>query len=115
MKKEVIIVPKDKCPLDVLAEMGEQIRTSWIFIHENAFHHLRRSEGAHSSAIDRKNANRIAVIYWEATKEHPKTEVSCEIPVPKGWGKITHIDAEDICFGMSFDDPENIYFLKMEE
>ena len=30
MKKEVIIVPEDKCPLDVLAEMGERTANAWI-------------------------------------------------------------------------------------
>ena len=35
MKKEEIIVPKDKCPLDVLSEMGERTKNAWIFLHYN--------------------------------------------------------------------------------
>lgn len=115
MKKEVILVPKDKCPLDVLKEMGERIRNSWIFLHENAYQHLLKSEGASYSIENHMNMNRGALITWEATEKYPETLVWIEVPVPKGWGKITHIDADDISFGMARIDPEDIYFLKMDE
>lgn len=115
MKKEVILVPKDKCPLDVLAEMGERIRKSWIFLHENAYQHLLKSEGASHSTENSMNANQETLITWDATKDYPKTVVFCEVPSPKGWGKITHIEAEDISFGLSPHDPEDIYFFKMDE
>lgn len=43
MKKEVILVPKDKCPLDVLAEMGERTKNAWIFLHQNATEKLKKT------------------------------------------------------------------------
>lgn len=115
MKKEVILVPKDKCPMDVLAEMGERIRNSWIFLHENAYEHLLKSKGVRHSTTNSMNANQTTLIKWAATKEYPETVVFCEVPSPKGWGKITSIDAEDIAFGLSTHDPEDIFFLKMAE
>ena len=115
MKKEVILVPKDKCPLDVLAEMGNYIRNSWIFIHENAYQKLLKSEGARFSDCNRMNAAQITLIVFEATENYPKTSVFCEKPDAEGWGKITHIEAEDISYGFSPNDPEDIFFLRMEE
>ena len=115
MKKEVILVPKDKCPLNVLAEMGESIRKSWIFIHENAYNHLLQSEGADASAEQCVNSKKIACIVWEATEEYPKTVVFCEVPDSNGWGKITAIDADDIAYSSYPRDPEDLFFLKMAE
>lgn len=45
MKKKVTLVPKDKCPLDVLAEMKERTANAWIFLHHNAVEKLQRSDG----------------------------------------------------------------------
>lgn len=113
MKKEVILVPKDKCPLEILAEMGERIKNSWIFLHENAYKHLLKSEGIHYSTDTCMNANQSTWMHWPATKEDSKKVVFCDVPQPKGWGKITSIFAENICFERSPLDPENIFFLKM--
>lgn len=115
MKKEVILVPKDKCPLDVLAEMGERIRNSWIFLHENAYQHLLKSKGASHFTENSMNANQETLITFDATKDYPETVMSCEIPPTKGWGKITYIEADDISFEFSPNDPQDIYFLKMDK
>ena len=111
-----ILVPKDMCPLNKLAEMGESIRKSWIFLHQNAYDRLVKSEGAKPSGGDSVNRNKTTCIIWEATKEYPKTVVFCEVPEAQGWGKITGIEAEDISYSMICPiDPEDIFFLKMAE
>lgn len=115
MKKEVTIVPKDKCPLDVLAEMGERISHSWIFLHENAYQHLINSEGASHFTCIPKIPVQKACITWEATKDYPQTIVFCEVPPPNGWGEIVSLSAEDISFKHPEPDPEEIFFLKMSE
>lgn len=115
MKKEVIFVPNDKCPINVLAEMGERIRNSWIFLHENAYEHLLKSKGVNHSTGNTMNANQETLFKWEATDDFPETVVFCEVPDCKGWGKINSIDAENICYSLSPPDPENIYFLKMDK
>ena len=65
MKKEVILVPQDKCPLDVLAEMGECTRNSWIFLHDNVVDKL------HSTA-DESHIHEDDYVYlcWHATKDY---------------------------------------------
>ena len=111
MKKEVILVPKDKCPLDVLAEMGERIKNSWIFLHENAYEKLKST----CDTQEKFNLNSYHSLSWNATDNYPETVMFCEVPSPKGWAKITSIKAEDIAFGLSTHNPEDIFFLKMEE
>ena len=34
MLKEITYVPQDKCPLDVLAEMGAETSDAWIYLHK---------------------------------------------------------------------------------
>lgn len=113
MKKEVILVPKDKCPLDVLAEMGERIRNSWIFLHENAYQKLSKISDQHSTTNSMNDAE-SALMMWNATKNYPKTVLFCDVPKIT-WGRIRSIEAPDIAYGISPSDPEDIYFLKMDE
>lgn len=89
MKKEVITVPKDKSIFDVLAEMGESTAKAWIFIHNNV---------------------------WNAMDENQKKRLCVE---PRGlnaiWLPVILAGDLDIAFSSWTRDPENIYFLKMEE
>ena len=105
MKKEVILVPKDKCPLDVLAEMGEKIRNAWIFIHKNAIEIL--CETAEDILVKEEG---VLDAFWE----HPRTNIIVQAHKPV-WSKVYEIKADDISFTVSTDDPEDIFFLKMEE
>ena len=109
MKKEVILVPKDKCPLDVLAEMGERTKNSWIFLHQNAVDKLRRTADEICEIAVGVNS-----FYWKSTEEFPETILRFDIS--RGvWSKVTRITADDIAFKITSTDPEDIYFLKMDE
>ena len=113
MKKEVIIVPKDKCPLDVLAEMEERTKDAWIFLHRNAFEKLKNSEG-----VSVKEGNKVGtlVFTWEATEEYPETRIVVDVcGMTTDWKPIILISASDIAFNLMPGDPEDIYFLKMDE
>jgi len=88
MKKEVILVPQGKCPMDVLAEMGEKTKNAWIFLHENAYQHLMKSKGAQVYTKNTENCNKITLIKWEATEDFPETSVCIEEPHAKGWEKL---------------------------
>ncbi len=65
MKKEPILVPKNKCPLDVLAEMGEQTKSAWIFLHRNAVEKLISLAENH---FIHQNIG-FQVLSWNATDE----------------------------------------------
>lgn len=111
MKKEVILVPKDKCPLDVLAEMEKRTEKSWIFLHENAFKKLKKTcDRSYTANFHRDNA-----LVWNATAEYPETEIIVQPDVATVWLLVRIIKASDITFTSWAEDPEDIYFLKMDE
>lgn len=113
MKKEVILVPKDKCPLDVLAEMGERTKESWIFLHSNAVEKLQHSDGVSCKEGRRQGT---LVLTWEATEAYLQTRIVVDIcGLNAEWKPIIYILASDIAFGLMPVDPEDIYFLKMAE
>ena len=111
MKKEVIIVPKDKCPLDVLAEMGERTKNAWIFLHKNAVEQLSDS----ANTFEYEGRNSYYNLHWDATEDHPETGVLFDFSTQVEWCCVIMISASDIAFVRQPADPEDIYFLKMGE
>ena len=113
MKKEVIPVPKDKCPLDVLAEMGERTNNCWIFLHHTALERLQHSDGV--SVKEGKKVGTLELT-WEATDSYPETRIVVDVcSMSTDWKQIILISASDIAFTLISVDPEDLYFLKMEE
>ena len=108
MLKEVTIVPKGKCPLNVLSEMGDKTANSWIFLHKNAIEKLR------STADSVDGFGCIIALHWKATAEYPSTLVWINNSNEE-WVKILRIKADDIAFDYEPSDPRHLYFLKMEE
>lgn len=106
MKKEVIIVPKDKCPLDVLTEMGERTKNSWIFLHDNAVSKLEQT-------ADYIEEGEYRELVWSATEQYPATTLDIEIGGT--WHKVYRIMADDIAFEHEPQNPEDIFFLNMAE
>lgn len=110
MKKEEIIVPKDKCPLDVLAEMGEQAKNAWLFLHRNAYRKLLD--------ISNKPADWNPKYYrlmFHSTENYPETEICICSDTHLDWFPVYTISASNITFKMIPSDPEDIFLLKMEE
>lgn len=109
MKKDVILVPKDKCPLDLLAEMGERTKNCWIFLHNNVTHYLKESK-----YVIQNCDFTLSTLVLESTEDFPKTEIIYR-SYSKDWNSVTAIKADDIAFQEPAPDPEEILFLKMEE
>ena len=108
MLKDVILVPSDTCPLNVLSEMGDKTANSWVFLHRNAIEKLQST----ASSIDGFGC--FITMTWKETAEYPKTLIW----VPNSneeWIKVIRIKAEDIAFEYEPSDPKHIYFLKMAE
>lgn len=108
MLKEITYVPQDKCPLDVLAEMGTEARDAWIYLHNNVIEKLVKSADYHFSTC----TGLFELIWEEATYE--KKSLLYE---ENGhmWHKVRIIIASDIAFRNSSIDPKHIFFLKMAE
>lgn len=109
MKKDPIIVPKDKWPLDVLAEMGERTKNAWLFFHSNIIPKLKESKGV-SDEEGKKQGT--LVFTWKETKEIVTIDISA---LCVEWKPVIYIHASDIAFDIMPVDPEYIYFFKMEE
>ena len=113
MKKEVILVPKDKCPLDVLAEMGERIENAWIFLHsddvENSYNNtcgfcINKGHGT----LGAKD------LIWE--DDYPKIAVTIDaLALPTEWHPIIQMSYADNIDYIMPSDPQEVLFLKMEE
>ena len=111
MKKEPIIVPKDKGLLDVLAEMGEETKCAWIFLHRNAVDELISTADDHSPRVH----SGIHILCWNETDVSSKKLMWIELHPNKVWLEVRLIDADDIAFNWPADDPDDLLFLKMDE
>lgn len=108
MKKiETVIVPKGKCPLDVLAEMGQRSADAWIFIHKNAIARMAKT----ADAIGEYEEIELC---WNATEKYPETAIVLEAGEFL-WHEVYKINAEDISFTYKPEDPKVVLFIKMEE
>jgi hypothetical protein len=110
MLKEITYVPQDKCPLDVLAEMGEKTRHAWIYLHANAIAKLLKTV----DSIDENSGNKQYQYTWNATEKYPRTVLTIDNS-SYPWFKVKAIDASDIIFRNAPSDPNDIFFIKMEE
>ena len=109
MKKEVLLVPKNKFPIDVLGIIGEDAKNSWIFLHENVIEKMREKcfyshqkeedRNVELFSIDAPNYIIIGVEKNNTTK----------------WSKICHVYSNEYGFIHEHIDPENIFFVKMKE
>lgn len=111
MKREVTIVPKDKCPLDVLAELGDRTKDAWIFVHSNVVRKMGQT-----ADYDRLDGNNIKIFYWNKTAKYPATTLFLDTNRKIfNYFLVTAIEASDIAFKLMLDEPAEIFFLKMEE
>lgn len=117
MKPEnITFIPKDKCPLDVLAQMGERIKDDWIFLHRNVIDNLE-----HSSGVSLKvNHDNTLTLSWKATEDYPETKIVidlCSSAYTKYlvWKPVILILAADIKYDLIPTDTDEIIFLQMEE
>lgn len=92
--EEIVLVPKDKWPLDVLAEMGERTKNAWIFFQANIVKKL--------------------VADADSCEKYPETKLLL-MPFYKRWFFCNEIYANDISFRFPTKEPEQIIFLKMAE
>ena len=112
MKKETIVVSRDKCPLDTIAEMGRKVRNSWIFLHQNVMKKFENDD----SNFETKNIDvGTTTFLWPATEEYHRTviEIDDTLRFSTTWYPVVMINAIDIAFETMSDDPENLFFIKM--
>ena len=103
---KTINVPKDKCPLDLLAEMGDRIKDSALFFDYNIVNQLK------DSADNFDESGKNILIFFEATETSPETVVTLT-KVRTPYYEIICIKAPDISFTTKVEEPkEYLFFTK---
>lgn len=109
MTKKVTIVPKDKCPLDILADLGSRTENAWIYFHKNVVEKLQETCNKYAKYDHCIN------LTWYTTKEKPGRRVHIREKEGGCWQPVYFIIAENIAFDTRVDDPDEIFFIKMDE
>ncbi len=104
---KTIIVPKNKCPLDVLSEMGDRIKDSALFFDYNTVEQLKNS----ADKLD--ELQKGISIFFEATKNYPETSITLH-RVRFPYYEILSINAPDISFTTRVKNPKEYLFFKMD-
>ena len=104
MKKEILLVPSKKHPMDNLIDLVKKSPNSWIFLHDNMKESLEKEISAVS--FDRSE------FIW---KEKGKLCIEGEHhPWCRTWVSVSVIQCEGVDYKKP-SDPEDIYFLRMEK
>ena len=106
MEKIMIIVPEDRCPLDVLAEMGEQTKNATIFLHRNVIEKLRQT------ADYIKEVPQYVEFSWKETEKYPRTILDFEKKEEECL-RVYRIYSTDIAFVMEVENPDKEIILQM--
>jgi len=106
MEHIMIIVPEDVCPLNVLAEMGEQTKNARIFLHRNVMEKLKQT------ADSVKEIPKYVEYFWNETEKYPKTILDVEKNELECL-RVYRIYATDIAFSMEVENPDKMITLEM--
>lgn len=99
MKK--IIVSKDRCPLEAIAEMGEQTKNAWIFLNKDAIEQLKEKA--------------ITIIEWNGYTFNIGGRIVRVRNFSKEWYILDEVTiGNGICeFAELSENPENTFFVEM--
>ena len=122
MSLPITPVPNGKCAMDVLAELRERTKNSWIYLHKDVVNDLLEKTDTYSEHYEENYW--FYQLHWNATDKYPETNVElhwnevCSFNRSKDysvWVEVTFIGADDIAFRYPAKDPEEIFFLKFED
>ena len=111
----ILDVPVNTCPLDVLSKMGEEIRGSKILFNSPAFAKFAKNVDTF------EKVGQSYFLSWNATERFPQTTKVIEVEYLTDnnyTGYVYHavyINASDICFRTQWDDCPNEYLFVLEE
>ena len=130
-KKSVVVIPVDKCPLDVIAEMGEEAKKYGIFLSNSAMKKLigtvskieicdgdvsltlsETKEDLEPKLMEIRDGE--VILTWPETEAYPRTKLITKKSGFEDWNLVIRIEADDICFKKIPADPEALVFLTME-
>lgn len=110
-----ILVPRGKCLLDVIAEMGEDSKTCWHFVQEGLVIITLAKADEQDTSKDKIGFSNGVVAKWNATQEFPETQVVFETFQETEFWIIPKILADDIAFTKMVEKPTAICIYEREE
>lgn len=111
MRSEFIDVPKGKCPLDVLAEMGEKVYGQGILLSGKSVERLKETADRYEKLDDT-----VFFFSYNATQEFPQTTIivvgeQYKQPISLHY-RVLYIHADDISFRYQLDGRTIDYFIE---
>lgn len=108
MNFQRVTLMEGKCPLDYLAEQGEQTKSAWIFLSKNAVKRLEESKDTEN------NDGSILMLSWKATDDYPASTITLRarnLTNKNEWYELVRCEAEDIAFKEPANNPNEIFFI----
>ncbi len=115
----IIPVPKNKCPLDVIAKMGEATQSAWLFLDHYCKEDLtQRANDVITRGGKSSYEGMTHTLVWDATDKFPATEVVIDLFTGHdeliGTWAIKEITADDIPFKKRVAVPTEVYVFVKE-
>lgn len=115
----VITVPKNKCPLDMIAKMGEDSRNAWLFLDHNCKEDLfQKADDVITGEGSSSYEGMTHTLVWAATDQFPETKLVIELFTGHedfiGTWAVKQIVADDIAFEKRTAIPTEVYLFKKE-
>ena len=120
MKTEIIVVPKGKNPMDVIASMGERTRNTLILVHEDAIREIifraatELNGMACLDACEELLSKSYLKCYWPKSETVTETLVKIEWIRDSDFGYIFEIDSAEIAFKKPKKGTEEVLIFMME-
>ena len=110
MKKSIILVPKDQCPLDIIASLGERTRKAWLLLHKSVVEKLSKT----ADHVLLSGVDQIPFAFvFDKTSNSPETQVYLQQTEEKEFFFVSDIEAEDIAFTTPATKPKEEITIKM--
>ncbi len=106
----MILVGKNQCPLDKIAELGESTSVAWICLGSKATRVLESTCDDLEYLEDGSEQ-----LTFNETADSPETVIVLTRGPMFPWYFVKKIRAEDIKFTEAVEDPQTLYLLEMEE
>ena len=91
----IITVPTGKCPLNVIAEIGEDLKGALILLDDTVLKALAESANVKRHGIHKNCCvcYSFETYFWEASKNRPETTIKVsDYRCRKGWHRVLRIE-----------------------
>jgi len=110
---KIKLIPNDVCPLNAIAEMGDEAKNARIYLGGKAVEKLLNTIDEINAPQDFEGMRLV----WDGTDEYPETVLDID-NVFEDWWKIYRISASDIAFECDpseiGEEPTEVIYIEIE-